>query len=149
MTPSAKSSSSSIAAKTILLVDDDPDIREIVRIVLEGQGTTILEASSGVEGLHLAKEKMPNLIILDWMMPGMQGIEVARVLQRDTDTGSIPVIMLTSRDADADFEQSRQVGVFAYLVKPFSPLQLVNTVESALEAGGSVYSLREELSSCE
>lgn len=83
------------------------------------------------------------------MMPGMEGIEVARELQRDTETGSIPVIMLTSRDADADFEQSRQVGVFAYLVKPFSPLQLVNTVESALEAGGSVYSQRDELSSGE
>ena len=80
----------------------------------------------------MAKEKMPNLIILDWMMPGMEGIDVARALRQDTATGKIPIIMLTSRDADKDFEQSRQAGVFAYLVKPFSPLQLVDTVESAL-----------------
>jgi two-component system phosphate regulon response regulator PhoB len=123
-------------AKTILLVDDDPDIREIVRIVLEDQGRTIFEAGTGIEGLQIAKQELPDLIILDWMMPGMEGIDVARALGRETETGGIPIIMLTSRDADSDFEQSREAGVFAYLVKPFSPLQLVNTVDSALEPNG-------------
>ena len=129
----------SMSVRTILLVDDDPDIREIVRIVLEDQGTTIFEASNGVEGLQVAREKRPDLIILDWMMPGMEGIDVARALRRDTETENIPIIMLTSRDADTDFEQSRQVGVFAYLVKPFSPLQLVSTVESALKTSERIY----------
>ena len=125
-----------MSVKTILLVDDDPDIREIVKIVLEDRGTTIFEASGGFEGLKIAQEKHPSLIILDWMMPGMEGIHVARALRREAGTEDIPIIMLTSRDSETDFEQGRQAGVFAYLVKPFSPLQLVNTVESALEASG-------------
>ena len=125
-----------MSVKSILLVDDDVDIREIVRIVLEDRGTTIFEASTGIEGLEVAREKKPNLIILDWMMPGMEGIDVARALRLDTETEHIPIIMLTSRDADTDFKQSREAGVFAYLVKPFSPLQLLNTVELALRVNG-------------
>jgi len=118
--------------KTILLVEDDNDLREVVRITLERPTIHILEAPDGPSALKLARETIPDLILLDWMMPGMEGLEVVEVLRRDPDTAGIPIIMVTARDQAADVRRGLEAGVAAYLVKPFSPLELVQCVEENL-----------------
>ena len=120
------------ALKTILLVEDDEDLRAIVRITLEKPSLHILEARDGTTALGLAKEVLPHLILLDWMMPGMNGIEVIEALRSDPETAGIHIVMLTARDAAEDIHRGLEAGADAYLVKPFSPLELVRTVEEAL-----------------
>ena len=118
--------------KTILLVEDDEDLREVVRITLEKPTLHILEARDGMTAVGLARQVIPHVILLDWMMPGMSGLEVIRVLRGDPDTAGIHIIMLTARDQQEDIELGLAAGADAYLVKPFSPLELVRIVESAL-----------------
>ena len=127
------------ALKTILLVEDDEDLREVVRITLENPSLHILEARYGRMALRLAKETVPHLILLDWMMPGMDGIEVVKALKADVETSQIRIVMLTARDQHEDMQRGLAAGADAYLVKPFSPLELVKTVEETLasvEASG-------------
>lgn len=118
--------------KTILLVEDDEDLREVVRITLEKPNVHILEARDGMTAIGLARQVVPHLILLDWMMPGMDGLEVIRTLRRDPDTAKIRIIMLTARDERDDIERGLEAGADAYLIKPFSPIELVRTVEAAL-----------------
>lgn len=118
--------------KTILLADDEPNLRLLVRTTLEDPSYRILEANDGSAALAKAREEHPDLIVLDWMMPGMTGIEVAAALREDPLTAGIPVIMLTARDRPEDKEQGAAVGAFEYLTKPFSPLELLRKVEEAL-----------------
>jgi len=118
--------------KTILLVEDDEDLREVVRITLEKPTLHILEARDGMSAVGLARQVIPHVILLDWMMPGMSGLEVIKVLRGDPDTAGIHIIMLTARDQQEDIELGLAAGADAYLVKPFSPLELVRTVENAL-----------------
>jgi len=118
--------------KTILLVEDDNDLREVVRITLERPTIHILEAPDGTSALRLAKETIPDLILLDWMMPGIQGLEVIEALRQDPDTAGIPIIMVTARDQAADVRRGLEAGAAAYLIKPFSPLELVQAVEENL-----------------
>ena len=120
-------------AMTVLLVDDDPDIRSILRMILEIRGHRILEAGRGELALRLAKEHHPDLIILDWTMPSMSGIEVARALREDPSSSETPLIMLTARAEDENLERGKEAGIFAYLVKPVSPLEFLSVVDSALE----------------
>ena len=110
--------------KTILLADDDATLRELARLTMNDPEYCILEASDGIEALHLARTKRPDLLILDWMMPNLNGIDVARNLQQDPATARIPVIMLTAKGQDKDKALGYAVGVHSYLVKPFSPLDL-------------------------
>lgn len=119
--------------KTLLLADDEPNLRMLARITLEDPKYRIIEAADGTSALELARIEHPDLLVLDWMMPGMSGIEVARSLRQDPATASIPIIMLTSKGQEADKEQGRAVGAFAYLVKPFSPLELLEKVEQVLQ----------------
>lgn len=119
--------------KTLLLADDEPNLRMLARITLEDPKYRIIEAADGASALELARVEHPDLLVLDWMMPGMSGIEVARSLRQDPATASIPIIMLTSKGQEADKEQGRAVGAFAYLVKPFSPLELLEKVEQVLQ----------------
>lgn len=118
--------------KTILLVEDDNDLREVVRITLERPTIHILEAPDGTSALRLAKETIPDLILLDWMMPGIQGLEVIETLRQDPDTAAIPIIMVTARDQASDVRRGLEAGAAAYLIKPFSPLELVQAVEENL-----------------
>lgn len=120
------------AFKTILLVEDDHDLREVVRITLERPSIHILEAPDGASAVQLARQTIPDLILLDWMMPGMEGLEVVEVLRQDPDTAGIPIIMVTARDQASDVRRGLEAGVAAYLVKPFSPLELVQVVEENL-----------------
>lgn len=118
--------------KTLLLVEDNEDLREVVRITLEKPSFRILEARDGPTALRLARENMPDVIILDWMLPGMDGLEVIRALRGDPETADLCVLMLTARDRREDVESGLKAGADAYLIKPFSPLELVKAVEDAL-----------------
>jgi two-component system phosphate regulon response regulator PhoB len=119
--------------KTLLLADDEPNLRMLARITLEDPKYRIIEATDGTGALELARAEHPDLLVLDWMMPGLSGIEVARLLRQDPTTASISIIMLTSKGQEADREQGRLIGVCAYLVKPFSPLELLEKVQQVLQ----------------
>lgn len=118
--------------KTILTIDDKTDIRRLVRMTLEFDGHTVLEAASGPEGLELARTQHPDLILLDVMMPGMDGFEVGRILRDDPQLSAIPVVMLTALDGQSDREVGLGTGVKAYLNKPFSPVDLLRLIQQLL-----------------
>ena len=115
--------------KTILIADDEANLRMLARITLDDPEYRILEAEDGPTALALARSESPDLFVLDWMMPGLTGIEVARALRQDPQTTTIPIIMLTAKGQDSDKAQGRAVGVQAYLVKPFSPLELLQKIQ--------------------
>ena len=118
--------------KTILIVDDEEDIRELVEITLEDSQYHLCTAGDGKAGLEAIQQQRPDLVILDWMMPRLSGLEVVRKLREDPRTASIPVVFLTSQDASDHQEDVRALGIFSYLHKPFSPLELIQTVQKAL-----------------
>lgn len=118
--------------KKILLADDEENLRFLLRTTIESPEWTVLEASDGEEALALALREVPDLIVLDWMMPGMTGIEVARSLREKPELATRPIILLTAKSQDADRAVGESLGVHAYMVKPFSPLELLAKIEEAL-----------------
>ncbi|MCC6579481.1 MAG: response regulator [Phycisphaeraceae bacterium] len=118
--------------KTILLADDEPNIRLLVRTTLEGPDYRILEAADGSTALKMAQKESPDLIILDWLMPGLTGIEVASRLHENEHTARLPIIMLTCKGQPGDMAQGRAAGVDTYLIKPFSPMEVLDRVQDAL-----------------
>jgi two-component system phosphate regulon response regulator PhoB len=122
--------------KTILIADDEAHLRLLVRKTLEEDDFNLLEAQDGKSALELALTEHPDLVILDWMMPGMTGVEVLEALREDPETTATPVIMLTARSQKVDRNQVLRLGVRGYLVKPFSPLELIQLVEKVMMGGG-------------
>jgi len=120
--------------KTILIVDDHERIRELVAATLGDIGDyQIIEAKDAEEGVALAKKNRPHLVLMDVTMPGMyDGLEAARLIKSDPDTRGIYVVMLTAKGQMADIERGEEAGVDGYFVKPFSPIELINKVESLL-----------------
>jgi two-component system phosphate regulon response regulator PhoB len=118
---------------TVLLVEDDPDIRHLVAFKLTKGGFDVVEAADGFAALQSAREKVPDLVILDIRMPRMSGLEVCRELRAGPLTGNVPIIMLTARARPSDLEQAYAAGATDYVVKPFSPRILLQHVESALQ----------------
>lgn len=129
------------AKKRVLVVDDERHIVRLVQVNLERQGYEVLTAYDGVECLEKAKAERPDLIVLDVMMPRMDGFEALQRLKTDPETSHIPVIMLTARAQDRDVLKGYQYGADLYLTKPFSPLELISLVkrvfESQEEEGGA------------
>jgi CheY-like chemotaxis protein len=121
--------------KTILIADDEAHLRLLVRKTLEVEDVRLLEAPDGESALALARKERPDLVILDWMMPGRSGLEVLRALRGDPDTAATAVIMLTARSQKDDRGEAERLGVRGYLVKPFSPLELIQLVERVAEDG--------------
>jgi DNA-binding response OmpR family regulator len=121
-------------SQKILTIEDTADIRRLIRMTLEFQGYEVIEASEGVQGLNLARSQKPDLILLDVMMPGIDGLDVARQLSDDPLLRRIPVIMLSAMGAASDIRAGLQAGVKAYLVKPFSPRELLDKVSRLLES---------------
>lgn len=115
--------------KTILIADDESSLRMLTRITLDDPDYRILEAADGAVALALAKSEKPDLLVLDWMMPELTGIEVAYSLRQDPQTAMIPIIMLTAKEQETDKAQGVAAGVNAYLVKPFSPLELLQKIQ--------------------
>jgi len=118
--------------KTILLADDEESLRALVEMTLEHPEVRILHAECGEAALAIARSEHPDLMLLDWRMPGKTGIEVARELRADTRTADIAIVMLTAMGSEDDRRQGLELGVRAYLVKPFSPLVLLECVQEVL-----------------
>jgi putative two-component system response regulator len=116
----------------VLIVDDDPLIRDLVRAVLEDASYDLDEASSGEEALQVASRRPPDVVLLDVMMPGLNGFEVAERMKHDEKTHDAVVIMLTAKDAPEDRRRGMDAGADVYFTKPFSPLELLTTISGAL-----------------
>ena len=116
-------------AKKILAVDDEKHIVRLVQVNLEKQGYTVVTAFDGKEALEKVASESPDLIVLDVMMPYMDGFEVLMNLKKDPNTRDIPVIMLTAKAQDADVFRGWQSGVDCYLTKPFNPMELIAFVK--------------------
>ncbi|UQU62904.1 response regulator [Couchioplanes caeruleus] len=117
---------------TILLVEDDPDIRHLVAYKLVKGGLTVIGVADGVAALREARAHPPDLVLLDVRMPRMSGIEVCRELRAGPLTADVPIILLTARARPQDLEQGYAAGATDYVVKPFSPRELLERVEAAL-----------------
>jgi DNA-binding response OmpR family regulator len=111
--------------KKILIVDDEPDFVEMVTMRLEANGYDVISANDGASGLACAKTEAPNLILLDVMMPGMDGFEVLRQLSRDPATRAIPVIMLTAKGESRSIFRAQEMGATDYLIKPMNSEQML------------------------
>lgn len=119
-------------SQRVLIVDDDPDIVEIVRINLEAAGFETLAAGDGAEGLEKVTADQPDLVVLDVLMPEMDGWEVLRRIERNPETAGVPVVMLTCRGEDADILRGLEDGAVEYITKPFYPENVVATVKILL-----------------
>ena len=113
---------------TVLVVDDDPVIQQLLRLNFEMEGYSVLTAGDGVEGLERARGERPDAVVLDIMMPRMDGLEVARALKRDPNTAAIPVLLLSAKAQQADLEAGWATGADDYVTKPFDPLDLLRRV---------------------
>ena len=121
---------------TVLVVEDDPDIRELLRFTLERAGLKVVEAESGEDALTVLDGPQPSLAIIDWMLPGINGVELTRRLRKDPLTSAMPLIMLTARGEEADKLKSFDSGIDDYLTKPFSPKELVARVKALVRRTG-------------
>ena len=119
-------------AYKVLVVDDEIFIRRLVQVNLEKEGYIVEQAADGVEAIEKVKANKPDLIVLDVMMPRMDGFETLKALISDTNMASIPVIMLTAKASDKDVFSGWASGVSAYLTKPFNPRELLTFVERVL-----------------
>ncbi len=119
------------AMKTILIVDDEEDIRIILRMRLE-KTYRVLEAASGRAALEVTKQKHPDLLVLDWKMPDLNGIDLLGALRQDPSTAHLPVIMTSGCSEESDRSACLAAGAFAYLVKPVNPKDLEDAIREAL-----------------
>jgi len=117
---------------TILIIDDEKDLIELVRYNLDKEGYDVISASDGQTGLDIAQRHKLDLIVLDLMMPGMEGLEVCRRLRSDPRTARIPVIMLTAKATEADRVVGLELGADDYITKPFAPREMVARVKAIL-----------------
>jgi len=120
---------------TVLVVDDEKDLVDLVRYHLEKDGLKCLEARDGETALQLARERIPDLIVLDLMLPGVDGLEVCRKLRKDPKTAAVAIIMLTAKAEEVDRIVGLEMGADDYMVKPFSPRELVARVKAVLRRG--------------
>jgi two-component system phosphate regulon response regulator PhoB len=118
----------------ILVVDDEPDAVELVEFNLKGAGYQVSTASDGEEALRKAREQVPDLIVLDVMLPEVDGLEVCKILRRDGTTASIPIIMLTAKAGEVDRVLGLELGADDYITKPFSPREMVLRVKRLLRS---------------
>jgi two-component system alkaline phosphatase synthesis response regulator PhoP len=116
----------------ILIVDDEEDIRELLRYNLSMEGYDIVSADSGEKAIEKAVELIPDLIVLDLMLPGIGGLEVAKELKNKSDTKNIPIIMLTARGEEVDIVTGLELGADDYITKPFSPRILTARIKAVL-----------------
>jgi CheY-like chemotaxis protein len=116
----------------ILIAEDDAAVRSLIRMTLDSGQTEILEVEDGTAALELAQKELPELIFLDWSMPGSTGIEVCRALRDNPETAQIKVVLLTARSERSDREAGFEAGADDYITKPFSPLQLLDKVTEVL-----------------
>jgi two-component system phosphate regulon response regulator PhoB len=117
---------------TILVVEDEPAIQELISYSLRQARHEVFCAKSAEQALELINNVLPDLVLLDWMLPGTSGVEFARVLRRSTRTKSIPIIMLTARAEESDKVAGLEIGADDYITKPFSPRELLARIKAVL-----------------
>ncbi len=125
-----------MSVKHILLVEDEQPIREMVAFALSNAGYQVHEAADARQAQVCIAERLPELILLDWMLPGTSGIDYARRLKREELTRDLPIIMLTARTEEEDKVQGLESGADDYVTKPFSPRELVARIRAVLRRGG-------------
>ncbi len=118
--------------KQILIIDDEKHISDLLKYILEKKGYSTLQAYFGEEGINLARQSRPDLILLDVMMPKMDGFTVAKTLKSDNKTKNIPIIMLSSAAQLKDKERGLECGVIDYLTKPFDKDKLIEAISRAI-----------------
>ncbi len=123
---------STTTRETIAIVEDEPDLREVLEYNLAREGFRILMAGDGEEGWELVRRERPALVILDLMLPGMDGTEISRRMQQDPDTRTIPVLMLTAKSEETDVLVGFAIGADDYVTKPFRPKELIARVKAVL-----------------
>jgi two-component system phosphate regulon response regulator PhoB len=114
------------------LVEDEPAQREVLAYNLEAEGFAVSKAATGDEALLLVKEAMPDIIVLDWMLPGVSGIEICRRVKSSNETRSVPIIMLSARSEEVDRVRGLETGADDYVIKPYSVIELMARVRSQL-----------------
>ncbi len=118
--------------ETILLVEDEQDIQDLLKFHLEREKLSIMIAGTGEDALSILQSRKPDLILLDLMLPGMDGLEVCRRIKAKEDTREIPIIMLTAKDSEADIVAGLEMGAADYICKPFSPRILIARIHAVL-----------------
>lgn len=121
-----------MARGRVLIIEDDKDILNLVAWHLKAADYEVLKAEDGVSGLETALREKPDLVVLDLMLPGMDGLDVCKTLKRNKETGAMPIIMLTARGEEADRIVGLELGADDYVVKPFSPRELVLRVQAVM-----------------
>jgi two-component system phosphate regulon response regulator PhoB len=116
----------------ILVVEDEPAIQELIAVNLEGAGHHVLRAADSEQALALIRETLPDLVLLDWMLPGQSGLGIARHLRNNARTRSIPIIMLTAKSAEQDKVGGLEAGADDYITKPFSPRELLARIKALM-----------------
>lgn len=124
-----------VKRRTILVIEDDHDIRELIEYNLTREGYRVRAAANGEDGLRKAKTEAPDLILLDLMLPGLDGLELCRKLKQDPVTLAIPIMMVTAKSEESDVVLGLGIGADDYIAKPFSPGMLVARVEAVLRRG--------------
>lgn len=119
-------------AKKVLIIDDEIHIIKIIQYKLNSAGLEVVFAQNGPEGIKIANEELPNIILLDIMMPAMNGYEVLEHLKENEKTKNIPVVMITAKTQEGDKQKAEKIGVTAYIFKPFSPQAVLEVVENIL-----------------
>ena len=125
-----------MAKERILVVDDEEDILELVRFNLSKEGYAALVATTGEKAVEMARLELPDLIVLDLLLPGMDGLEVAKFLKNKPETQNIPIVMLTAKGEESDVVTGLELGADDYVTKPFSPKILLARIKAALRRKG-------------
>ncbi|MDL2207089.1 response regulator transcription factor [Desulfovibrio sp. OttesenSCG-928-F20] len=121
-----------MSKQTVLIVEDEKDIRKLLTYSLENEGFTVISSGNGTEGLELAQKKLPDIILLDLMLPGIDGLQISKILQRNPQTAVIPILMLTAKGEEVDRIVGFELGAADYVVKPFSVREVILRVKAIL-----------------
>ena len=124
-----------MSRKKIVVIEDEPDILEVLSYNLKREGYEVFNASDGLRGLALVKREVPDLVLLDLMLPGMDGVEICSTIKKDAQTSSTLIIMVTAKGEESDIVLGLGVGADDYISKPFSPKELVDRVKAVLRRG--------------
>jgi len=132
----------------ILVVEDEAAIRDMLAFTLEAAGFEVSLAANAEQAQALLRARLPDLVLLDWMLPGTSGVALAQKLRSRSETAHLPILMLTAKGAEADQVEGFEAGVDDYVVKPFSPRALVARIQALLRRGGQVQAAGHECLRC-
>jgi DNA-binding response OmpR family regulator len=134
-----------VMAKKILVIEDDPAISRLVDYTLRHEGYEVVTAVNGLEGIRKAHQETPDLVILDVMLPGMDGFEICHQLRSKPDTAQLPILMFSAKAQEADKKTGLKVGADDYLPKPTAPAEIVSRVAKLLAKKGSASTAEEKV----